>query len=126
MSFALIDKVVECDARRVVAKMRLAPDAQHLRDHFEGFPIQPGVLMLESLVQAARELTRQRPGQPWVLGDVRALRFGAMLRPGDGLNVTVEVVGDEADRLSFKGEGLLDSDGTVAVSGKFSLRVLRP
>lgn len=125
MPFTLIDHVIERDGGRAIATMRLDPEAQHLRDHFEAFPIQPGVLMLESLVQAARELTRDRPGSPWVLGEVRALRFGAMLRPGDGLRVSVEVVVDEPERITLKGEGALMSDGTVAVSGKFTLRPMR-
>lgn len=125
MSFTLIDQVIECDARGVSARMCLDPGAEHLRDHFEGFPIQPGVLMLESLVQAARELARMRTPGPWVLGEVRALRFGAMLRPGDGLVVRVDLVGDEPERLTFRGEGSLTGDGTPAVSGKFTLRPLR-
>ncbi|MBX3365538.1 MAG: polyketide synthase dehydratase domain-containing protein [Phycisphaeraceae bacterium] len=131
MRFDLVDAVVDLGAERIVTLKHVTAGEEYLRDHFEGFPVLPGVLMLEAMVQAARRLAvRDRPGIRWVLGEVRALKYGHLVRPGDTLRVTVTLSGQDDQGLSFRGEGHVcgagrPEPGVVAASGRFGLRPLR-
>jgi len=134
MRFTLVDRVLECGDDRIVALKQVTRAEEYLGDHFPGFPVLPGVMMLEAMVQAARHLVAGRSTARLVLGSVRALKYGAMVRPGDGLLVEVQLTGEQTGgdgsvRYEFKGAGRLRSgDGATeptAVSGRFSLRPVR-
>ncbi len=128
MKFYLIDKVLEQDAERIVAVKNVTTAEEYLGDHFPGFPVLPGVMMLETLVQAARTLIRavdgpQSPG-PLVVREVRNVRYAAMVRPGQALRVEVQLrKRDDDGGLEFQGTGTVE--GQVAVQGRFRLAPAR-
>jgi 3-hydroxyacyl-[acyl-carrier-protein] dehydratase len=135
MRFQFLDEVVDSTPERIVAIRRIREDEPALADHFPTFPILPGVLMLETMIQAARRLLAQSDpeGDRAVLSEVRAIKYGAMLKPGMTLRVSVEVRGrGEGGAVEFKGTGRAigagddpkaEPDGApTAVSGRFTLR----
>jgi 3-hydroxyacyl-[acyl-carrier-protein] dehydratase len=133
MKFDLIDHVVEQSADRIVAVKQVSAAEEYLADHFPTFPILPGVLMLETMVQAARRLLAGQGDERLVLGEVRALKYGAMVRPGEALIVEVTVSAmDENGAFSCRGSGQVRraDDSTAAretaVSGRFTMRPVRP
>ena len=67
--------------------------------------------MLEAMVQAAREVLAERGYYRMMLGEVRALRYGNFVRPGESLRVEVDLVKEEGNRFSFKGNGLRVGNG---------------
>ncbi len=92
MRFELIDRVIEASPERVVATKCVTNAEEYLADHFPTYPVLPGVLMLEALVQASRKLLAERGVDPWppmVLSRVRALKYGRLVRPGDTLRIEV-------------------------------------
>lgn len=108
---------------------------EYLQDHFPGFPVLPGVMMLESMVQAAR-LVADPDGSapaPMVLGHVRAVKYGNFVRPGESLRVAVEAIKRHEDgSIDFKGQCrvIRDGDGSdefrpIACTGRFTLRPAR-
>ncbi len=127
----MIDRVLERDERRLVATTRIDPAADYLRDHFPTFPVLPGVLMLEAMVQAARE--HADPGDqsspPLVLGAVRALKYGRFVDAGATIRIEVTLAGEGPDYRGrveiLENEGADASDGVVAASGRFTLRPAR-
>ena len=127
MRFYLIDKVLEQDEQRIVAIKNVTAGEEYLKDHFPDFPVLPGVMMLETLVQAARTLIRQVDGPPrsgpLVVREVRNLRYAAMVRPGQTLQVEVLLRKRDDDGLDFQGTGTVD--GQVAVQGRFRLAPAR-
>lgn len=124
MRFELIDRVLEQDADRIVAVKALSAAEEYLQDHFPTFAVMPGVLMLESLMQAARRLLDATGEGPWVLAEVRSVRYGNMVRPGQVLRVTVERTKTDGSLHTFKGSGTVDGD--VAVQGRFIMRPVQP
>ena len=133
MKFSLVDQVLERSEDRIVAIKTVTTAEEYLQDHFPDFPVLPGVLMIEALVQAARELV----GEPrLVLGEVKALRYGSFVRPGETLRVDVRFLGRTDDGMfRFKGQGTVmrpgDAAGTPAegtenaVNGRFTMRPIR-
>lgn len=145
MKFQLIDTIIEQAEDRIVAQKSVTAAEEYLQDHFPTFPVVPGVMMIEALVQAGRRLLADRTGDPrYVLGEVRALRYGSFVRPGEILRVEVKIISEKDGEFKFKGEGrvirpvdetdeggsglygtLSESSNETAVSGRFTLRPLR-
>lgn len=131
MHFDLVDRILEQSHDRIVTLKQVTAAEEYLQDHFPTFPVLPGVLMLEAMVQSARRLCDAR-GQPrMVLGQVRALKYGRFVKPGCALRVEVSLHKNHDDGTSeFKGEGVLIEPGSsdpppTAVSGRFILRPVR-
>ena len=131
MKFQLIDAILEQSPERIVAIKQVSAAEEYLADHFPSFPILPGVLMLEAMVQAARAMLPQSPRL--VLGEVKALKYGQMVRPGEALEVEI-TLHKRLDDGSYacKGSGLVRSRigatdaPETAVSGRFVMRPIRP
>lgn len=132
MHFCLIDAIIEQSDDRVVAIKQVSAAEEYLQDHFPSFPVLPGVLMVECLVQAARRMLAERAGNTrLVLGGVRALKYGSFVRPGESLRVTVALSKANDDgTFDVKGEGVVIRPGATgesptAVSGRLMLRPVR-
>jgi 3-hydroxyacyl-[acyl-carrier-protein] dehydratase len=132
MHFTLIDRVLERDETSLAAIKHVSAAEEYLQDHFPGYPVLPGVLMLEAMVQAARELAGERE-RPLVLGRAGALKYGAMVRPGDSILIRVSSADVSAAEPEFRGEVLVvcpsasppRDEPRRAASGKFTLRAAR-
>jgi len=139
MRFSMIDQVLEVTVTRVVAVKNVTMAEEYLGDHFPGFPVLPGVFMVETLVQAARILLDEahRGRDRHVLGSVKAIRYGNFVAPGEALRVEVVLEKELPDgSLQFKGTGRVvrpggggmpDSpvDVDTAISGRFTMRPVR-
>ena len=127
MKFLLIDQVLDRTPTSIVAIKNVTAAEEYLGDHFPGFPVLPGVFMLEALTQAARELLKDRGRL--VLGQVKALRYGSFVRPGEALKVEVTLDKDHGDgSFTMKGQASVvrvDGSGETAVSGRFTMRPAR-
>src|SRR5262249_33915071 len=115
MRFVLVDKIDRLETgRRAEGHKQIAPDEEYFRDHFPGYPIVPGVLVLESLAQLGGRLVeasvREVSGRRVLpmLAKFEPAKLIRQVRPGDRLDLEVDVVaiGDEAARV--KGTALVD------------------
>jgi 3-hydroxyacyl-[acyl-carrier-protein] dehydratase len=137
MHFDFVDAVLSTSPERIVTVKQVSRAEEYLQDHFASFPVLPGVFMIESLVQAARRLLdAHAPAQAngptrYVLGGVRAVKYGRFVKPGEALVVTVELFQQTSEGFEFKGQGLVrDATGQLledatAVSGRFVMRPIR-
>lgn len=130
LRYDLVDNVLEQAPDRIRTTKQVTAAEEYLADHFPGFPILPGVLMLEALVQAARVMLADTADETLVLGGVKALKYGAMVKPGEALNVEVTLVKgpDASGAYSCKGTGTVSGgslDGETALSGRFTMRPIR-
>ena len=123
MHFGLIDQIVEIDrGKRIVAAKAVSLAEEYLADHFPAFPVLPGVLMLEAMVEAATWLVRDaRDFDPTIilLKDARNVTYKSFVRPGDVLTVAVSCRLLEDDQSGF--EGLGHCGEHEVVRGRFGL-----
>lgn len=125
MKFELIDRVIDQQEDRLTAVKCVTSAEEYLADHFPGFAVLPGVLMLEALVQAGRLLMAGRAGdRPLVLSEVRNVRYGNLVRPGQSLMVNVRL--RKAIRHGWELDGTGTVENQVAVQGRFRLAPLGP
>ena len=130
MRFQLIDRVLERTPDRLVALKCVTAAEEYLADHFPGFPVLPGVLMLEALAQAGRLLvagdqTGETAGtcpDPLVLAEVKNVRYSNMVRPGQSLRVEVSIRKQDAGGWELDGVGTVEDQ--AAVQGRFRLAPL--
>lgn len=123
MRFELIDRVIERTSDKLVAIKNVTSAEEYLGDHFPTFPVLPGVMMLETLVQAGRELVGSPlDAAPLVMTEVRNVKYANMVRPGQTLRVEVTLRGRDDAGYDFNGVGTVGDQ--VAVQGRFRLAPL--
>jgi 3-hydroxyacyl-[acyl-carrier-protein] dehydratase len=124
MRFILIDKVVELESgRRLRAVKNVSLAEEYLADHFPTFPVLPGVLLLEGLIESASWLVRQTENfahSMILLEEARNVKYKSFLAPGAQIEYTVEAKLIEENVSSFAGVGV--SGDQRIVEARFGLR----
>jgi 3-hydroxyacyl-[acyl-carrier-protein] dehydratase len=124
MRFVLIDRIVNVEAGRTLTAVKNVSLAEeYLGDHFPTFPVLPGVLLLEGLVESASWLVRQSTGfahSMILLEQARNVRYSSFLSPGSQIEYAVEAKSIEEAVSSFSGRGV--ACGQRIVEAKFTLR----
>jgi 3-hydroxyacyl-[acyl-carrier-protein] dehydratase len=97
----LIDRVVELvRTKRIVAIKNVTANEPFFAGHFPGYPIMPGVLIIESMAQAGAALlfteVEDRNDKLLVFTGIERARFRRPVTPGDQLRIEVDV-------LAFRG-----------------------
>jgi 3-hydroxyacyl-[acyl-carrier-protein] dehydratase len=107
--FSFVDEVSEVEkGQSITAFFTLRGDEEFLLDHFEGFPVMPGVLLLQSLKQASDELLDRSTGKAARrLTGVRQMKFGQFVKPGCRIRLSVRLVRREGAVSQFEGSAHL-------------------
>ncbi len=124
MRFILIDKIVSLeDGKQIKAVKSVSLAEEYLADHFPTFPVLPGVLLLEGLIESASWLVRQTENfahSMILLEQARNVKYKSFLAPGAQIEYTVQAKTIEENVSSFTGFGL--SQGERIVEARFGLR----
>lgn len=124
MRFILIDKVISLEpGKRIKAVKNVSLAEEYLADHFPTFPVLPGVLLLEGLIESASWLVRQSENfahSMILLEEARNVKYKSFLAPGARIEYTVEARTIEENVSSFTGVGV--SGDERIVEARFGLR----
>ena len=123
MKFSLVDRIIECNAKDSIKTVKnLTLGEEYLDDHFPGYPVMPGVLMIEAMVQSAGWLVRIITGfsvSLITLCSVSNIKYGKFIVPGDTLELDIKLKSLENGAASFRGKGTVND--VTAVSGQFDI-----
>ncbi|NJP04463.1 MAG: 3-hydroxyacyl-ACP dehydratase FabZ [Chloroflexaceae bacterium] len=117
--FLLIDRILEVEpGKRAVGEKLVTINEPFFPGHFPGFPIMPGVLIVESLAQTGAVAILSMPeyqGKQAFFAGLDKVRFRRQVLPGDILRLEVTL---EKIRLGIgKGYGVARVDDQVACEG---------
>jgi 3-hydroxyacyl-[acyl-carrier-protein] dehydratase len=129
--FLLIDRVVEMERRkRIVAIKNVTINEPFFAGHFPGFPIMPGVLIVEALAQAGGVLllteVEDRSDKLIVFTGIEKARFRRPVVPGDQLRIEVEVLSWKAgaSRIAVRMDGKAYVNGKLVCDGTVSAQLV--
>ncbi len=124
MKFILIDKVVGLTrGRQIKAVKGLSLAEEYLGDHFPAFPVLPGVLLLQGMVESASWLVREEQdfaNSMILLQQTRNVKYKSFLAPGAQIEYTVMARNIDDKESSFTGVGAVGDERIV--EAKIALR----
>ena len=124
MRFILIDKIISLERGRKIRTVKgVSLAEEYLADHFPTFPVLPGVLLLQGLIESASWLVREAEDfahSMILLEETRNVKYKSFLAPGGQIEYTVEAKAVEENISSFTGFG--ESRGERIVEASFGLR----
>lgn len=122
--FLLVDEVLEANADDYIKVLKkVNEDDPVFKGHFPGFPVYPGVLIIEAMAQASGLLTTYTTGELSVDADklyyfagIENARFKGMVKPGDELILKVEHISEKGNFTVVKTRGTAMVNGNVVAS----------
>lgn len=120
--FLLIDRILEAERKtRIVALKNVTINEPFFQGHFPGFPIMPGVLMVEAIAQAGGALLlteyADRDDKLMVFTSIEGAKFRRPVVPGDQLRIEVTVLNWRTSAVKMRGvatvEGKIVCEATV-------------
>ena len=125
--FLLIDRVVELTPKqRIVALKNVTINESHFQGHFPGYPIMPGVLIVEAMAQAGCILLLKEfadhAEKLIVFTGIEDAKFRRAVVPGDQVRVEVDVL--QWSRRGGRMRGNAFVDGKLACAATITCQVV--
>jgi 3-hydroxyacyl-[acyl-carrier-protein] dehydratase len=118
--FLLVDRVIELDPpRRAVGIKQVTVNEPFFQGHFPGYPVMPGVLIVEAMAQVggvAVLSADEYRGKLALFAGIDSVRFKRQVKPGDTLRIEVELA--QIRRGIGMGSGTATVDGELACRGE--------
>ncbi|HYP12705.1 MAG TPA: 3-hydroxyacyl-ACP dehydratase FabZ [Bryobacteraceae bacterium] len=94
--FLLVDRIVELEDMKVVGIKNVTINEPFFTGHFPGFPVMPGVLIVEAMAQVAGVLVlnkiADRDSKLVFLATIEEAKFRKPVVPGDQLRIEVNLL----------------------------------
>lgn len=117
--FLLVDKIVELElGKRAVGIKNVTINEPFFQGHFPGYPVMPGVLIVEALAQVgavAMLSMEEHQGKIGLFAGIDEFRFKDQVKPGDTLTLEVELT--RVRGTVGKGHGKALVNGKVVAEG---------
>ena len=125
--FLLIDRIVEFEpTKRLVAIKNVTINEPFFQGHFPGYPIMPGVLVVEAMAQAGGIIMMHelpdRDKKLVVFTGIERAKFRRPVTPGDQLRIEVEVLAFRTRAGRIEGKAYVD--GKLACEATLTCQVV--
>jgi len=120
--FLMVDKVLEMEeGKRIVSIKNVSINEPFFQGHFPGFPIMPGVLLIEAMAQTWGILIlsseREKAGSKNVLFlGIDKARFRKPVYPGDQVRFELEALNFKRSIWKFSGKAFVE--GTLVAEAE--------
>jgi 3-hydroxyacyl-[acyl-carrier-protein] dehydratase len=112
----MVDRVVEMGEDSIVGLKNVTINEPHFTGHFPGFPVMPGVLIIEAMAQVGGlligKVAPHTRGKIMFLASVEEAKFRRPVVPGDQLRIEMKIL--RLKHSVAKMRGLATVDGQVA------------
>jgi 3-hydroxyacyl-[acyl-carrier-protein] dehydratase len=85
--FLFVEEILEAGPEKIVAKYLFTKDEVFFKGHFPGYPVLPGVLLIETMAQSGGAGLRKTgaigEGALFFLATIDKAKFRRQVRPGD-------------------------------------------
>ncbi len=112
----LVDRVLELTpGESAVSLKNVTMNEPHFNGHFPGFPVMPGVLIVEAMAQTAalvvvETLGEDAEGKVVFFMTIDNARFRKPVVPGDSLHIHVDKVRARGNVWKFTGKAMVGDD----------------
>jgi len=126
--FLLVDRAEEYRPHQSIVGVKcVTVNEPFFQGHFPGFPVMPGVLLVEAIAQTgavlmSKSLDVDVAGKTILFMSVDNCRFRQPVRPGDEVKMPVEVLRARGDVFKFRGRAMVGDK--VAAEAEFAAMVV--
>jgi 3-hydroxyacyl-[acyl-carrier-protein] dehydratase len=124
----MVDQIIEMTEDSIVGIKNVTINEPHFTGHFPGFPVMPGVLIIESMAQVGGILVGKvaphTRGRVMFLASVEEAKFRKPVFPGNQLRIEMKLL-----RLKYtiaKMQGVAKVDGQVAAEAILMCKLADP
>jgi beta-hydroxyacyl-ACP dehydratase FabZ len=122
----MVDRIVEITNESVVGVKNVTVNEPHFNGHFPGYPVMPGVLIIEAMAQVAGilvgKLAPHTRGKVMFLASIEEAKFRKPVVPGDQLRIEMKML-----RLKYtvaKMQGVATVDGHVVAEATLMCKLV--
>ncbi|QQO21295.1 beta-hydroxyacyl-ACP dehydratase [Bradyrhizobium diazoefficiens] len=112
--FHMIDRIVDLkvDEKTIVVEAQVPKESTVFEGHFPGYPLMPGVLLIESMAQASGwlQLGVFKFERMPILAAVKEAKVRGSVYPGDLMSIEASLV--------YEGSGYAMTEAKIRVGGK--------
>ena len=119
--FLLVDKILEFeDSKSIIAIKNVSFNEPFFNGHFPGYPVMPGVLILEALAQASGLLVFKTPSlcppneSLYLFVGIDKARFKRPVVPGDQMELKVEMTKSKRGFAVFNAIATVENEVTAS------------
>lgn len=120
--FLLVDRVIEVTENGITGYKNVSINEEFMQGHFPGYPIMPGVLIVEAMAQISGVLgfimnnETPKPGSLFLFAGAEKVRFKKQVVPGDQLLLQSELIMQKLGIYKYKCTASVD--GVMAATAE--------
>ena len=105
--FLFVDAVTNVESNLIEGYRDIKAEEFYFAGHFPGFPVMPGVLMVEAIAQIGIMLVckvrEERRGRKTLFAGIENVRFRRQVQPGDRLLLSADIVSGRSSVYKIHG-----------------------